>query len=385
VKTTALAGTARTRGSGRVRARRRGVASMLLAAAAGLAAPLPAIAQAWLPAAGDASLTVGYQHYRSEDRYTTSDGERYYDGLTRQHGLVTYLTYGITDRLAVSVGLPPYFVSSYDGPDPHRRPVLDGDRIARDASGTPLFEPPTIDDGSYHGSYQDFRGELSFMALQGSWVVTPFVGFQAPSHAYDYHAQTAVGRRLWDLRAGINVGRRLDPVLPDAYVHGRYAFAYRQAVQDLRFNYSFVDLEVGYFVTPSLSLRILGASQIAHDGLRDEEYPVTEPPRDGYSLSQWVYLSSEGQQMRGQPALPVALRHDQLQLQTSIDLGLGASLALTPSVGVSAQVFRTVWGRGGRPTDLAVSVWATISFSAADLFGKEPRREDGRSGPPERP
>jgi hypothetical protein len=219
------------------------------------------------------------------------------------------------------------------------------------------------------------------MAVEGSWVVTPFVGFRAPSHTYEFHAQTAVGRRLWDLRIGANVGGRLDPILPDAYVHGRYAFAYRQAAQDLRFNYSYVDLELGYFVTPSLSLRVLGSSQIAHDGLKDEEYQLTEPPRDGYSLSQWVYINAEGKQVRGQPALPVFLHHDQLDYSTSINLGLGASYALTPSLDVAAQVLKTVWGRGGRPTDLAVSFWTTISLSRGRSSAKQPPDGGGMSGP----
>jgi hypothetical protein len=360
---------------------RGGIAPALVLAAAGLAAPKVAIAQAWLPPKGDASLTLGYQFYRSTDRYTTSTGERYYDGHTRQHGLVAEFTYGITDRLAVSVGLPPYFLSSYNGPDPHRWPVLDGDTIARDASGRAVFLPPTIDDGSSHGSFQDFRGELSFMALEGSWVVTPFVGFQLPSHTYEYHAQTAVGRRLWDLRIGANVGRRLDPLLPEAYFHGRYAFAYRQAAQDLRFNFSYVDLELGYFVTPSLSVRALGSFQLAHDGLKDEEYQLPGPPQDGYSLSQWVYLNLEDKQMRGQPGLSVALHHDQLDYARHYNLGLGASLAVTPWLDVSGLVFKTFWGRGGRPTDLAVSFWTTINLSRLRSSASVPPSEARMPGP----
>jgi hypothetical protein len=349
----------------------RSIVPALLLTATGLAQPDSASAQAWLPAKGDASLTLGYQYYRSSDLYAFT-GETFYDGLIQQHALVAYLTYGITERLAVSIGLPPYFVSSYHGPDPHTWPVMNGGTIARDQNGVPLFLPPTIDDGSYHGSFQDFGGELSFMALEGSWVVTPFVGFHMPSYGYEYNAQTAVGRQLWDLRIGASVGRRLDPMLPDAYFQGRYAFAYRQAAQDLRFNYSFVDLELGYFVTPSLSLRLFASSQIAHDGLRQEEYYFDGPVPDGYSVSQWLYLSSEGEEVRGQPALPVMLRHDQLSWSTSHNLGLGASFALTPSLDVSAQVFKTFWGHGARRTDLALSFWTTLSLSRGRGAAKGP-------------
>jgi hypothetical protein len=382
-----LADASGVKGGAAMRVGRGWTALVPVLATLGLVAPEAASAQgAWLPAKGQAFLTLGYQFYSSEDRQSSSDGERYYDGLIHQHGLVGNLTYGITDRVAVSVGVPPYFMSSYNGPDPHTWPVFDGDGIARDPGGQGMFEPPTLDDGSYHGSFQDLRGELSFMAVEGPWVVTPFVGFHVPIQSYDYHAQTAVGRRLWDLRIGANVGGFLGSLLPDAYVHGRYAFAYRQAELGLRFNYSYVDAEVGYFVTPSLALRVIGASQIAHDGLRDEEFPFDSlPPPQEYSISQWLYLSSEDAQMRGQSALPVALHHDQLQLQSNIDLGVGASVSVTPSLSLSGQVYRTVWGRGGRATGLAVSFWATVGFSPSELFGKsEPRAAVG-PGPSLRP
>jgi hypothetical protein len=349
-------------------------------AAAGLATPPGATAQAWLPPKGEASFTFGYHYWKSKDRFTTTTGEKFYDGLTRQHGMVGDLTYGITDRLAASIGVPPYYISSYRGPDPHTWPLLEqgGESIVKDSAGIPLFHPPTIDDGAYHGGFQDFRGELSLMAFQDPLTVTPFVGFGTPSHGYDYQAQTAVGRRLWDLRIGVNVARRLDPLLPEAYLQARYAFAYRQAVQGLRFNYSFVDVEGGYFVTSSLSARIILSGQIAHDGLRDEEYPFVPPQPEGYSVSQWLYMSSEGKQIRGQPGLPVALRHDQLQFQTTFDLGVGASFAFTPSFSLSAQVLRSVYGRGGRATDVSAGLWTTISFSPSRVFGKQPANGTGK-------
>jgi hypothetical protein len=321
--------------------------------------------QAWLPPKGDASLSLGYQYYYSTD-YTCSEGcGSFYDGDTSQHALVAYLTYGVTDRLAVSLGLPPYYVSRYNGPDPHTAPVLDANgRIARDASGAPLYDPPArIDDGSYHASFQDFRAELSYMALQEPLVVTPFVGAVVPSHAYDFYAQTAVGRRLWDVRIGANVGRRLDPLLPDAYVQGRYVFAYRQKTQGLRFNYSYLDLELGYFVTPSLALRFLGAGQFPHDGLHASEYPPAPPQPSGTAYTQWYAPYAEGHRIRGRDALQLFLHHDQLDYQSNFNLGLGASYAVTPSLDIATQAYRAVHVRGGRGAEIAVSLWATISFT----------------------
>ena len=336
----------------------------IFAALAFLAAPM-ARGQAWLPPKGDASLTLGYQYYYSTQYTCTEDCGTFYDGGIWQHGLVAYMTYGITDRLAVSLGLPPYYMSRYSGPDPHALPVLDASgSIVRDANGTALYHPPTpLDDGSYHATLQDFRAELSFMALREPLVLTPFIGVVVPSHAYDFHAQTAVGRRLWDVRIGANLARRLDPLLPDAYLHGRYAFAYRQAAEGLRFNYSYLELELGYFVTPSLSLRFLGAGQFAHDGLHINEYPPAPPAPDGVGFTQWYYPFAEGQEMRGQDALPLAMHHDQLDSQSNFNLGLGVSYAVTPSLDLSAQAYRPVYVRGGRGAEIVVSVWTTVTFS----------------------
>jgi hypothetical protein len=44
---------------------------------------------------------------------------------------------------------------------------------------------------------------------------------------------------------------------------------------------------------------------------------------------------------------------------------------VTPSLSVSVQGLRSVYGRGGRATDVTVGVWTTVSFSASKRLGKE--------------
>ena len=154
-----------------------------LASAAFLAAG-PAWAQAWLAPKGEASFSLGYQYYSMHDHLTTA-GDRYYWGETRQNILLANLTYAVTDRLTVSLGVPPYFLSQYVGPQDyaHFHPVLDANgNLARDAQGNPSFLRPTIDDGGTHGCFADFRIELRFNALTSPLAVTPFVGVVLPSH-----------------------------------------------------------------------------------------------------------------------------------------------------------------------------------------------------------
>lgn len=346
--------------------------------AAFLATP-PALAQTWLAPKGEASFSLGYQYYSMKDHLTTG-GDRYDWGQTRQNIMLASFTYAITDRVTVSLGIPPYFLSRYAGQQAHFYPVLDPNGgLAKDAKGDPLFLPPTIDDGRTHGAFADFRPELRFMAVTEPLVLTPFVGVVFPSHGYEYLGHTTVGRHLWELRTGLGLGRRLDPVLPDAYVQGRYAFSFRERVEGFRFNYSFVDLELGYFVTPSLTLRLLGAWQIAHDGLRDEDYP------EAYLVAaDWeeALVGLDGEQVRRLPGVVAGIHHDQLDLQSTFNAGVGVSFAATPSLDLGAAAYRTISGRGGHATNLALGVGATWSFSPARLIGKSGGSPSLRPGAP---
>src|SRR5687768_10097594 len=83
------------------------VKSALLAAVAVLLfAPAPARAQAWLPSAGDAVLTITYQSTSARgelDRH----GEPYWEeGVTRAQIFSPEIDWGINNRLAVNVTLP---------------------------------------------------------------------------------------------------------------------------------------------------------------------------------------------------------------------------------------------------------------------------------------
>ncbi len=343
-----------------------GALAVLLASAAFLASP--ARAQTWLAPKGEASFSIGYQYYSMKDHLTTA-GDPFDWGRTRQDILLTGITYAISDRFTVSLGPPPFFLSRYTGRQPHFYPEVDADwRLVRDAAGQPIFRPPTIDDGSAHGSFADFRPEVRFMAVTEPIVVTPFVGIVFPSHGYEPLGHTTVGRDILELRTGVGLGRRLDPVLPDAYVQGRYAFSFRERVEGFRFNYSFVDLELGYFVSPSVTLRLLGAWQVAHDGLRDEEYP------EAYLLAtNWeeALIGLDGEQVRGRPGVLIGILHDQLDLQSTFNAGIGVSYAATPSLDLGVTAFRTISGRGGHATNLALSLVATWSFSPAQLLRKD--------------
>src|ERR1700730_1794278 len=156
----------------------------LVLSALAVVSAAPCLAPAWLPPQAEASFSLGYgnvfvnRHYLGSPADPGDSVESDY-GHIRSQSFGIGLSYGVTDRFAVSVGVP-FIVTKYYG-TPNQN-----------------FFPHTIpnDDGQYHGTFQDYTFRLAYQALNGPIAVAPFFTAVIPSHSYTYFAHTAVGRDL---------------------------------------------------------------------------------------------------------------------------------------------------------------------------------------------
>jgi len=313
--------------------RRRLWVGMLAAAAAALAAEADVRAQAWVPPKGEASLS-GAGQYLNARYHLLFDGSRDDRGRMEWVHAISDLTYGVSDRFAVRVGIP-YVVSRYTGDFPHR----------------PVGRPAN-DDGAWHATFQDLTFEARYQAITGPIAVTPFLGAGIPAAAYEQHSHAAAGRHLREASAGVNIGRRLDPFLPDAFVHAKLSFTVPERVLGIWHNRNNADVEVGHFLTPSVGVRLLGSWQWTHGGFR---IPIDDRP----------------------PGSTQFFVHDQLSKDTHFIAGVGLSVAATGSVDVSATAFRVMSGENSNLVT-GINVGATWSFSPTRLLrgrkGPAPRR-----------
>ena len=144
-------------------------------------AAAPVYAQAWLPAKGEGSVSVLFSSMlMDEHMWPAGTGGNPNLGRMESNALLFDLTYGVSDRIAVSVSLP-VVTSRYTGSNPH---------LGR------LGEPSPIDDGAWHTTGQDFRFNVRYNVWTGPVVVTPFVGSVVPSHGYDHYGHASPGRNL---------------------------------------------------------------------------------------------------------------------------------------------------------------------------------------------
>jgi hypothetical protein len=277
------------------------------------------MAQAWLPPKGDGYVSFGVQSISFDGHFATSGAKLQGAGKSRATDLLLGFSYSFTDRFNVEISLP-YVVTRYTG------------NPADLTFGNPLFVAAHLDDGSSHSTFQDFHLDLHYNVLRDSrrrglrdLSITPFFSFIVPSHSYDFHGESAFGRDLREYALGVSVGRLLSPFLRKGYVQGAYSYAIVQKPNNIPLNHNNVDLEMGYFLPHSLSVRGFGNWLHTNGGITIEE-AIASPT-----------------------LFPV---HDRILAATYWHLGVGANYSLTESMDLSVSYVtylagtNTHFGRG---------------------------------------
>jgi hypothetical protein len=209
----------------------------------------PLAAQAWVPPAGSGSVTFLIQKIDNTGHFLT-DGTRLDDGRSTNVGLYVEAEYAATDRFSVSVGLP-YVFAKYVGPGP-----------------TPFNFLPVDECRCWQSGWQDVGLIVRYNLINGVFALTPSLSAGVPSHDYNYRGEAVVGRRLKEIRVGVDAGRRLDMISSRLAVQGRYSFAFVERVLDIPNNRSNIGVEANYTVSRKLSTRAVATWQRTHGGLR---------------------------------------------------------------------------------------------------------------------
>lgn len=265
-----------------------------------------------------------------------SEGEEFDGGRIRMNMAVFGLSYSFTDRLAASASVP-YVWARFDG------------TAAQAHVGA-------IDNGDYHGGFTDLRLDLRYNLLREPAMVTPFVSAIIPTRDYPTFAHAATSSGLEQYLVGVTVGRRLDPILEAGFAQLRYSYAFVEEVLGISHDRSNVDLEVGYFLTPSLGISAIGSYQKTHGGI---ELPLPGTPASA-AFRQTPYY----------------VHHDQLAQSNYVNVGGAVSYALTGTVDVFASYQTMVWGRNVHKIEPGLAVGVSWGFSPRrairSLFSKNP-------------
>ena len=288
--------------------------------------PVSLHSQAWLSPKGEGTASLLYQY--GFDRFHV-----YADGRTKDRGhiflnsLVLDTDFSLTDKLAVRLSLP-YITGKYVGRNGHT--------LVRGRPETAV----ALDNGSLHGSLQDFRFDVRYSLSQRALKVVPFFQATTPTHAYPTLGHAAVGINLREYRGGVNLGRRLDPALPKAFIQGRYAFGFSQEVAHIAPKRSYGEFQFGYFLTRRLSLQGAAVWTYSHNG-NDNDYNLFP---DNLTDEEW-------------------LNHDRISRAKLLDLGANVGYSFSRSTSVVVGVGHSVWGANTHLRSLVVTVGFVKAFA----------------------
>lgn len=284
---------------------------LLLIACALLTTAAAAQAQAWLPSKGEltVSFLVSDTFTDRHDLNGLSDPNS--DINTRS--LLTDVTWGIRDDLALTVALP--LVASQ---------FL--------TAGTPPH-PSVLDNGDYHSTLTDFRIDLRYNAYsRRGLAITPFATLVTPSHGYEYFAHAAPGRHVNELQLGVTAGSTLDDIVPGMFVQARYGYGIQEQFVDISHNRSTYALEGGYFATPAVRVFGMVSGQSTHGGL-----DLSPTARLVWPTIQWV-------------------NHDRITRENFVNVGGGIGWALNDTFDIFGSYSKAVSARNTHVLDRGIQV-----------------------------
>ncbi len=171
-------------------------------------------------------------------------GVKYDDfGQLRTQGAYFDFSYSLTDKLGVIVSIP-YLAQKYTAP-------IDTVNAFAAAHRFPDGSIPR-DDGNYHGDFQDFSFRVRYNVTARPFMITPYFEYGLPSNDYLFYSHAIVGRNVNSWGIGAYLGGTLGDALPNAYLQGRYGYAWDEKVLDISRGRNLMELEFGYFFTPSI-------------------------------------------------------------------------------------------------------------------------------------
>lgn len=325
-----------------------------------IAVAVCALAQASINPQGSGTISLSYQNayvknhfFGTGKTYRPTDVNRIStNGEMDTHAMFFNVEYSITDKLAISGGIP-YISSKFiEGTPglggPHLYYYDDGDNNpandipVRNPDGT-LYIP--LDDGNYHGDFQDVSVRLRYNAVADPFLVTPFVEYSAPSNEYPFFAHVVVGNRVAEFKIGTYVGGSLDRILPNTYIQGRYAFGIPQRILGISRTRHHAELEMGYSIAEPLAVFGVILGQVTVGGL---DLPEDFAPSRSYN--------------------PKFYHHLQIQRDNLLDAGVGLQYSLNDRMTAFGVVVHTLTARNMHALQYAVT------FGMSWAFGSTPVR-----------
>lgn len=275
---------------------------------------------------GDASLRIEYQYIRTGE-YDSSIGDIDI-GRTDAHTILFSGDYALSEKLKVFASLP-YIQKRHRGALPHNATVDFSNYVPPDMR--------VIDDGDYHGGFQDLYFGVSYLVYESSsWRITPFFSYGLPTRDYPFYGHAAIGRNVWHAPVGISVSYQ--PHFSDWFFKTDTAYVFTEKTLGIDTSHWLIYASASYYLTPRFVPKAFVSIKRA-DGLA---FPDDFPPA-AFDSEQWYY-------------------HDRTIKHNFINAGIGFDWFFNEKSLLSASAYTMVEPEQVNTIDLALTIGITTFF-----------------------
>ena len=283
--------------------------------------------------AGHGSVSIAFFDTAIDGFWLRSDIKLPY-GAVHMLGAGLDASYNLSDAWTIYGGIR-YFTGRSGGPFPNC-PTLDPPQCA---GQPPLANPrpaaPFLDDGNYHGAWQDWNLGVAYHTRIGNTYITPSATAFIPTHAYPTFGNAVVGQDLRQLLLDVTLSHQFD--FTNFFYQAHYEYFFNTPHIGYGNNYNSFGLDVGYFFSPKLSAKFITDLKIGN-GITDQE-------------------------IGGPPALdPIWLNHDRIRLQDHGLVGGAIDYVFAKNYDLQTTLEHAVWGRSNGDLKYDLDLRVTRSF-----------------------
>ncbi|CAN5672334.1 hypothetical protein BH23PSE2_BH23PSE2_08770 [soil metagenome] len=292
-------------------------------------APAPGTASAFdAPRASRGSISLGFQAVHTQGSLDSSGGDLAFlrDLTTDVRSMTVAVDYRLDERWSVNASLP--FIS--------KRAVNDIGAHNPALLAQPRTDSQFLDDGRYHGTWQDWQLGVTYHTRLGGFNVRPHAVLVYPSHDYTFFASAAPGQRLKRLRLGFDASRRLGR--SNFHYSAGYSYELVEKVLGYDFDKHYVRLSGRYDLSPQWSVNVFASGRRAQ----------------GLDPSVFFRERALGSELWYQ--------HDRLLRQNYGFAGVGATWRFDETWAISASTSQMVWGDTIHDVKYAHEVQVTRGF-----------------------
>lgn len=269
------------------------------------------------------SITIGYQMQHTKG-LILDNGDIRGATTTDAHIMFVAVDYMLNDRWQAHAELPFIRKRSSGGPGAHDPSIL----------AIPHPEAEFLDDGNYHGAWQDWVLGVSYHTNWGRLRVEPHVIAQIPSHDYSHFANAGIGQNLWRVKLGANFTHRLES--SNFYYTFGYSYEVWEKVLGTSLDKQHLRGSAGYFFNPQIAGWVF--ANVRHgQGLNSIEI--------GNDRTTEIFY-----------------QHDRLSEHNFAIAGIGSSYRLNDNYSISLTAGRMLWGRNVHDLKYAYDVALLRNF-----------------------